>query len=87
MKPATFCLLSAVAVLYPVRADAASSCESLTSFSQPTMAVTLAQNVAAGQFTTLRVAAVVEKPFDAEHLLAVVRQVLNQGPETLRPTT
>jgi feruloyl esterase len=51
VKPATFCLLSAVAVLYPVRADSASSCESLTSFSQPKMAVTLAQNVAAGQFT------------------------------------
>ena len=51
MKPATYCLLSALAVLSSARADAAGSCEGLTSLSRPHTAITLAQTVGAGQFT------------------------------------
>jgi len=51
VKPATYCLLSALAVLSSARADAAGSCEGLTSLSRPHTAITLAQTVGAGQFT------------------------------------
>lgn len=50
MKAATFCLLSALAVLYPSRAHGSNTCERLTSLSRPNTAVTLAQSVDAGQF-------------------------------------
>ncbi len=50
MKPAT-CLLSALAVFSSVRAEAAGSCERLTTLSRPNTSITLAQAVGAGQFT------------------------------------
>ena len=50
MKPAAYWLLSALAVLSSARADAASSCESLSALSRPHTSITLAQTVGAGQF-------------------------------------
>ena len=50
MKPATYALLSALAVMAPASAHGA-TCDSLTSLLRPNTAITLAQTVGAGQFT------------------------------------
>jgi feruloyl esterase len=51
VKPATLVLLAASVVLCSAPAGAATPCDSLASLSRPNTAVTLAQTIAAGQFT------------------------------------
>jgi feruloyl esterase len=51
VKPATCCLLFVLAVFSSARADAAGSCEGLTTLSRSNTLITLAQTVSAGQFT------------------------------------